>query len=65
MKITLNGKKLALQASTVAGMVEELSLNARQVAVEVNGCIVPRSTYPQALIEEDDIIEIVTFVGGG
>lgn len=35
------------------------------IAVELNGDIVPKTTYKDVLIKDEDTMEIVRFVGGG
>lgn len=65
MNIQLNGKITAVAAANVASLVEELHLNPRQVAIERNREIVPRSTYGDVALSEGDVIEVVAFVGGG
>lgn len=65
MHITLNGTPHTTQAATIAALVAELNLNPRQVAIERNREIVPRSTYGEAVLCEGDAIEVVAFVGGG
>jgi len=50
---------------TIAGMLRELELDPRKVAVERNLEIVPRSSFDQMAVEEGDRLEIVHFVGGG
>lgn len=65
MNITLNGETKHITATTIAGLVAELALNTRQVAVEKNREIVPRSTYEHAPLNEGDVVEIVAFIGGG
>ena len=65
MNILFNGKPHVTQATTIAGLVAELCLNPRQVAVECNGTIVPRSTYADTPLAEGDVIEALAFVGGG
>jgi thiamine biosynthesis protein ThiS len=51
--------------SSIAGMLTELGLDPRKVAVERNLAIVPRGTFDDVRIEEGDRLEIVHFVGGG
>lgn len=62
----VNGKDLELVPPMT---VEDLILNTGRrkdlVAVELNGKIVPRSEYACVLLKEEDLIEIVGFVGGG
>ena len=65
MKLTINGKPQHVTAPTVAALVEELRLNPRQVAIEKNREILPRSTYAATALCEGDVIEVVAFVGGG
>jgi thiamine biosynthesis protein ThiS len=50
---------------TLTGMLHELGLDPRKVAVERNLEIVPRGTFAEVSVEEGDRLEIVHFVGGG
>jgi thiazole synthase len=66
MQIVLNGESRALAAETsVAGLLKELSIDARKVAVERNLEIVPKSTFETTQLGEGDRLEIVHFIGGG
>lgn len=66
ISVSLNGEPRELAAgTTVAQLVQSLPGSAGRVAVEVNRVIVPRSTHAQHSLAADDVIEIVTFVGGG
>jgi sulfur carrier protein len=64
--ITLNGKPHALDGQTnVTSLLAALSINPKQVAVAVNGEVVPRDTWAEAEVAEGDSVEIVRAVGGG
>jgi thiazole synthase len=64
--ITINGEPRRVSAGlSVSGLVAELGLNPKKVAVERNLEIVPRSTHGDVMIVEGDQLEIVHFVGGG
>ncbi len=64
--IQLNGEPRRVSAgTTIAGMLGELGLNPRKVAVERNRQIVPRGTFDEVQVSEGDAYEIVHFVGGG
>ncbi|GAA0266025.1 sulfur carrier protein ThiS [Alteraurantiacibacter aestuarii] len=65
ISITVNGESRRSQASTIADLVRELSLKPEKVAVEHNGVIAPRSTLEDVPLADGDVLEIVTFVGGG
>ena len=53
------------QGCTVAGLLEQLGLTGKPVAVEVNLRLVPRQRHSRTRLGEDDRLEIVTLVGGG
>ncbi|MBA4807614.1 sulfur carrier protein ThiS [Brevundimonas sp.] len=65
MRIQVNGDHREIYATTISGLVQELSLDPRKVAVERNLEIVPRSLYAVTALAEGDRIELVQFVGGG
>lgn len=66
MKIRLNGEEREFQNDiSISGLVSELGLNPKNVAVERNLEIVPKSQHDETKLSEGDAIEIVEFVGGG
>ena len=66
LSLTVNGRAHALAAdATVADLVAELAPEAKMVAVERNGEIVPRAKWPETLLAANDRVEIVRFVQGG
>jgi sulfur carrier protein len=66
MRIIVNGTERSLpDGSTVAQLIEQMSLSGRRIAVERNGEIVPRSLHPQVALADGDRLEIVVAVGGG
>lgn len=66
MRILLNGEEHELAAGlTVAGLIEQLGLAGRRIAVEVNENIVPRSAHETTILQAGDRIEIVHAIGGG
>jgi thiamine biosynthesis protein ThiS len=66
LRLTVNGEvRECGKELTVAGLLAELGVNPKKVAVERNLMIVPKSAYAATLLAEGDQLEIVTFVGGG
>lgn len=62
----INGKPVSLPAgTTIAVFLKGRELHERLVVVERNGEIVKRTAFPEIVIEEGDLLEIVHFVGGG
>ena len=66
MKINLNGKNHNLENNiTIAKLLDNLKLDLDAIAIELNMVIIPSSEYADTIINENDNIEIVQFVGGG
>ena len=66
MQITLNGEaKMLEKATTIAGLVADLQLDAKKIAIEKNLEIVPKSHYEEERVHDGDAIEIVECIGGG
>ena len=62
----MNGEEKCFKGPlTVAGLLSELALEPRKIAVERNLEIVPKSRFGETVIADGDAIEIVQFVGGG
>ncbi len=64
-RIRLNGEEREVRSATVAGLVGELGLDGRRVAVERNLEVVPRSAWETTRLADGDRIEIVQMIGGG
>ena len=66
MQITVNGRQHEVPSGTsIAGLLAELELEPRHVAVEVNLELVPRTRHAERRLEPGDQLEVVTLVGGG
>jgi sulfur carrier protein len=65
IRIVLNGEVLDLDDGfTVGALLEHLAVRGT-VAVELNRRVVPRDDISSTAIADGDVLEIVTFVGGG
>jgi sulfur carrier protein len=66
MNIYLNGELREVPENlTLAVLLDWLKLPTDRVAVERNREIAARSTWTEVLIQPDDRLEVVQFVGGG
>ena len=66
LTVTVNGDARRVGAgATIAGMLREIGIDPKRVAVERNLSIVPKSTLEDVPVEDGDQFEIVHFVGGG
>jgi len=66
MNILLNGEPKQLDNTiTIAGLLREMGLAEKRVAVEVNREIVPRSGHAGHQLQDQDRVEVVNAIGGG
>ncbi len=66
LTIIANGQPRTIKAeSTVADLLHELNIFPKYVVVQLDGEIVPRTEFDQAVLREGSKVEIVTLVGGG
>ena len=65
-KIQLNGDSYKINAGdSLEKLLISLKIQKGKVAVEVNGHIVERKKYENLILNNDDKVEIVQFIGGG
>ena len=50
---------------TVEEMVDREGLQKSRIAVEINGEIVSKQKYNDTVLHARDVVEVVSFVGGG
>lgn len=66
MRIYVNGESRELSVPlSLAELITQLDLPAARIAVEVNRAVVRRNDWSTTMLQDDDRIEIVHFVGGG
>ena len=65
-KIQLNGDPYEIVNGTnLNELLNKLKIQKNKVAVEVNGVIVEKNKYLYLILNKDDKVEIVHFIGGG
>jgi sulfur carrier protein len=66
MRLTINGEiKDNILARSLKELLDELGIISGRVAVEVNAQVIKKSDYEGFRLNDGDIVEIVSFVGGG
>ena len=66
MTIKLNGDPHEIPGPlSISALLEQLDIDSRRVAVELNLDVVKKTAYASSLVKEGDEVEIVNFVGGG
>ena len=61
----INGVEKGMDGLTIAEVLSQLGLDADKVVVEVNFEIVAKESYQEWILNKEDKVEIVSFVGGG
>lgn len=66
MHIIVNGSKENYPSDTdVSQLLDQLHLQDKRIALEVNRKIIPRGEYDQHILNDGDIVEIIHAIGGG
>ncbi|MCR6106240.1 sulfur carrier protein ThiS [Salipaludibacillus agaradhaerens] len=66
MLVHINGKEEELPGGmTAEELLDYLQLSNKQVVIELNRSILTTNERETTVISEQDVIEIVQFVGGG
>ena len=66
MKITLNGKEKEIaECSSLTDLIDELKLKDSPIVAEVCGKIIKPEDYVSTILEKENIVELIRFVGGG
>ena len=66
MKIIVNQKLLVFDDKmSLEGLLENLAIPKKYMAVEINEIIIPKSEYIEYQLKDGDVVEIINAVGGG
>lgn len=63
--VKINGTEHEVSGQTLEQYLSDASYDCSRIAVERNGEIVPKAFYGQTVLRDGDVIEVVSFVGGG
>lgn len=64
MKIIVNGKVMECFLDTYHDLISSLNLNPEHIVIECNAQILQKDDWNKKM-QENDELEIVSFVGGG
>lgn len=63
--IKINENYVDMAGKTLAEYFENSDYDVSRVAVELNGQIVRKAQYAETVLKDGDVVEVVSFVGGG
>lgn len=62
----VNGTNISIENnSTIKDLLENINVSENRVVVELNGNIISKEDYSNVNLNEDDTVEVISFVGGG
>ena len=66
IKIKINGKiTTIIDKITLAELINDLKIPLKKVAIELNKEIIDKNKIKKLKLKNNDVIEIVHFIGGG
>lgn len=66
MKITINGKECEfMSGTTISDCIKHFNFDPQKIVVEKNLEIINKDDFEKSVLNENDRLEILRFVGGG
>jgi thiamine biosynthesis protein ThiS len=66
IKIKINGKKTLINdKEKLSKILQDLKIPIKKVAIEINREIIIKKKLNSIKVKENDVVEIVHFIGGG
>lgn len=63
--IRINGEEADAAGMTVLGYLTSAGYKPAEVAVLLGDVVIPRAKYESTTLSDGDVVEVVTFMGGG
>ena len=63
--VKINGEELDVAGKNILEYLADTNYDAKYIAIERNGDIIPKAAYGETILEDGDELEVVSFVGGG
>ena len=66
IKIKINGKKILMNdKEKLSKILQDLKIPIKKIAIEINREIINKKKLNSIKVKENDVVEIVHFIGGG
>ena len=66
MHIVVNGQPSQVEEGvSVSGLLAQLGVPLDYIVVEQNSIIISRDTFDTTMLNADDRVEVISFIGGG
>ena len=64
-RVRINGKEETAAGISLADYLKNNNYNPESIVIELNGEILNRNGYASVVLQENDVVEILMFMGGG
>lgn len=66
MQIKVNGRLYTFDDNiTLENIINQLNISSQNIIAEVNGNVITKEKFNKTVIENNSVIELIKFVGGG
>ncbi len=66
MEIHINGsKEKVLAGITVIDLIKNYKINPKNLIIEINNQVIHHQNYAKTVVQSEDKIELIRFIGGG
>lgn len=65
MKLRINGNEESIEVKTIKEIIDLKELNIDHIVIEHNLKVLPKDKWETTELNENDNLEIISFVGGG
>lgn len=63
--IIINGEPVNETEIKLVDYLKREGMMAKRIAIEINEEILPKAKYDECILKDGDVVEVVSFVGGG
>ena len=63
--IKINGKEVEAGGKTLTEYLQLANYDSRTIVIELNEDIVSKTQYDDTILQDGDVVEIISFMGGG
>ena len=63
--LKINGQEMDAAGKSISEYLLSANYEPRQIVVEINEEIIAKERYGETLLKDGDVVEIISFMGGG
>ena len=63
--LKINGQEMDAAGKSISEYLLSANYEPRQIVVEINEEIIAKERYGETILKDGDVVEIISFMGGG